>query len=441
MEKENLNADGPNSSSHFFEGVEKLLEVWFSRKDGKSRNCDLRLISRDKWENMLKIVRCEIISFTRNDTIDAYVLSESSMFVSKRRILLKTCGSTTPLLCLKYMLHLVQQYAGFDEVQDLFYSRRNYKRPELQQEPHRTFADEAALLDSMFPDGAAYCLGAVNRDCWYLYTLNPFSSKNSGHSLRSLLAAGVDCDDGFEAGSDGASDGGSDGTEDCCSDGCSDEADSSDDSLESGLEADSDIPEHIRQRLNLHKRSSHMTGSMRFQPLNKFNNRGVASIAEPDQTLEIMMSDLDPEVMKIFTKEVSATAAEATQKSGIDKILPNVTIDDYLFDPCGYSMNGILKNGEYMTIHITPEAEFSYVSFESNIPQSSYMDVIMRVLDTFRPGKFIVTAFANKASVVEDTHKDMLSAVHLGEFLRRDIQYLSCKNYDLTYALYSKFPS
>ena len=49
-----------------------------------------------------------------------------------------------------------------------------------------------------------------------------------------------------------------------------------------------------------------------------------------------------------------------------------------------------------MTIHITPEAEFSYVSFESNIPQSSYLDVIFRVLETFRPGKFIVTAFANK---------------------------------------------
>jgi S-adenosylmethionine decarboxylase len=95
-----------------------------------------------------------------------------------------------------------------------------------------------------------------------------------------------------------------------------------------------------------------------------------------------------------------------------------VTIDDYLFDPCGYSMNGVLKNvsfpwvfnleeinltfvlltnqGEYMTIHITPEAKFSYVSFESNIPQSSYMDVIARVLETFRPGKFIVTSFANK---------------------------------------------
>lgn len=136
-----------------------------------------------------------------------------------------------------------------------------------------------------------------------------------------------------------------------------------------------------------------------------------------------------------------ANAAEATQKSGIDKILPNVTIDDYLFDPCGYSMNGVLKNGEYMTIHITPEKEFSYVSFESNIQQSSYLDVIARVLETFRPGKFIVTSFANKASVVEDTHKDLLNADMLSEFKRRDIQYCHLKNYDLTYALYSKFPS
>ena len=31
-------------------------------------------LDREKWEDMLKIVRCEIISMTRNDTIDAYVL-------------------------------------------------------------------------------------------------------------------------------------------------------------------------------------------------------------------------------------------------------------------------------------------------------------------------------------------------------------------------------
>ena len=65
-----------------------------------------------------------------------------------------------------------------------------------------------------------------------------------------------------------------------------------------------------------------------------------------------------------------------------------------------------------MTIHITPEAEFSYVSFESNIPQSSYMDVITRVLDTFRPGKFIVTAFANKV-LLSFIHSSILLSIYL----------------------------
>jgi hypothetical protein len=56
----------------------------------------------------------------------------------------------------------------------------------------------------------------------------------------------------------------------------------------------------------------------------------------------------------------------------------------------------IFFKGEYMTIHITPEPEFSYVSFESNIPLTSYLGVIQRVLATFLPGKFILTIFANR---------------------------------------------
>ena len=51
-----------------------------------------------------------------------------------------------------------------------------------------------------------------------------------------------------------------------------------------------------------------------------------------------------------------------------------------------------------MTIHITPEPACSYVSFESNIPAVSYLDIVQRVLDTFRPGKFILTIFATKVS-------------------------------------------
>ncbi|KAL3272641.1 hypothetical protein HHI36_014106 [Cryptolaemus montrouzieri] len=235
----------------FFEGVEKLLEIWFTSEDKENLSPDLRKIPRKELDTLLKIVRCEIISFTRNEQIDAYVLSESSMFISKRRFILKTCGTTTPLLCLEHLLLLAEQYAGFTEVEDLFYSRKNYRRPDLQITPHKHFDQEVRLLDSLFPDGAAYCLGAINRDCWYLYTLNP---------------------------------------------------------------------------------------------LTKRTRKSAIAMDEPDQTLEILMTELDPEVMTIFTKEECLNATEATKKSGIDKIIPNMVIDDYLFEPCGYSMNGVTKN-------------------------------------------------------------------------------------------------
>ena len=54
--------------------------------------------------------------------------------------------------------------------------------------------------------------------------------------------------------------------------------------------------------------------------------------------------------------------------------------------------------GEYVTIHITPEQQFSYVSFESNIPATSYLNIVTNVLNTFNPGKFILTIFATKVS-------------------------------------------
>ena len=150
-------------------------------------------------------------------------------------------------------------------------------------------------------DGAAYCLGAVNRDCWYLYTLNPYASP-AGHSLSALLAGATDGDDGFgasdgEEGTDGSSsDGGCDGIEDN-----SDGADSSDDSLD--------------------LRTMNLSGLNKRNVAQRYSigmGRGL-NTSEADQTLEIMMSDLDPEVMKIFTKQFSANAAEATLVHIYDK--------------------------------------------------------------------------------------------------------------------------
>lgn len=54
-----------------------------------------------------------------------------------------------------------------------------------------------------------------------------------------------------------------------------------------------------------------------------------------------------------------------------------------------------------MTIHITPQQKFSYVSFETNVPQSSYKELIAKVLKTFQPEKFVLTIFTNKVLYIK----------------------------------------
>ena len=190
--------DDPGSDSEkgkkedfFFEGAEKLLEIWFTTKNRYGTESDLRsiprffeknrftfylcnmLMSRVALEKMLMIAKCEIISFMSNAEIDAYILSESSLFVSKRRMILKTCGTTTPLSCIERIISLVRTYTTYDMIEDAYYSRKNFKRPELQMFPHKAFDLEVNTLDKYFSDGGAYCMGNMNKDCWYMYTLNP----------------------------------------------------------------------------------------------------------------------------------------------------------------------------------------------------------------------------------------------------------------------------
>lgn len=64
------------------------------------------------------------------------------------------------------------------------------------------------------------------------------------------------------------------------------------------------------------------------------------------------------------------SAKHATEASGISSLLNGSKIDDYVFEPCGYSMNGV-EGSAFSTIHITPEEAFSYASLElSGYPRS-----------------------------------------------------------------------
>jgi len=129
--------------------------------------------------------------------------------------------------------------------------------------------------------------------------------------------------------------------------------------------------------------------------------REVENQVRSKQTFEIMMHDLDPEVMNLFYHKEGKTAKDTTKISGIAGLLPGSIIDEFQFEPCGYSMNGLLQEW-YWTIHITPESHCSYVSFETNAPFSSYTKLLRKVVSLFRPGRFTVVMMADEGAPCGD---------------------------------------
>ncbi len=99
MSEAQADYDGPLPG---FEGPEKVLEIDFTPGQGPARG--LREITRAQWDAILTDARCTILSTMSNDKIDSYVLSESSLFVYPLKMMLKTCGTTTLLMCLPRLL-------------------------------------------------------------------------------------------------------------------------------------------------------------------------------------------------------------------------------------------------------------------------------------------------------------------------------------------------
>ena len=81
------------------------------------------------------------------------------------------------------------------------------------------------------------------------------------------------------------------------------------------------------------------------------------------------------------------------EQSGMRSILPGFEIDDFVFDPLGYSINA-LRGSKYFTFHVTPQSHGSYVSFETNaIDESDWMACVSKVIAIFKPNTFDIITF------------------------------------------------
>lgn len=306
-----------------FEGSEKRIVVSFQEKNrdnnnnkvgGARRPCLRRDVTQSTLDTMLRMAECEVVSHTSNTDVDAYVLSESSMFVYSDRIVLKTCGTTKLLSCIPFMLETADGI-GMEPCR-VKYSRASFLFPEKQPETYQKFDNECSMLKDMFglynhlDATSAYVLGdALGGLQWHVFVAGMKEEKNAGALKENSAVCGT-------------------------------------------------------------------------------------------RTLEICMTGLAPEKASQFVRGESFVSSQmTTMSSGISSIVPSHAIDDYVFEPCGYSMNGTCGS-EFSTIHITPEEEFSYASFEvcgEKVSAAAVSEYVSKTVRAFEP-TYAAVAFSIDAA-------------------------------------------
>lgn len=280
-----------------FEGSEKRLEIDFSPSLlGGAASRGLRALSRDQLDELMDLARCTIVSQRSNNHLDAYVLSESSLFVYPTKWVLKTCGTTRLLHSLPRLLDMAASL-GLAPRRCKF-TRASFLFPEQQLYPHCSPKNEFDYLQKYFGHlqpggGQAVIVGELSDGLqWHVYT--------------------------------------------------------------------SEAPGTANDTL------------------------------PPICNLEICMTELGLDAARQFYRDGGfVDAAATTLGTGIAQLQPGAIIDDYVFEPCGYSMNGV-QDSSLMTIHVTPEPGHSYASLEmsgyaGDIPDPS--NALAAALRIFRPGR------------------------------------------------------
>jgi S-adenosylmethionine decarboxylase len=432
-------------------GPEKLLEVWFSGSStdlpGQAGPLGLKKVSVDTWKGMLDLVNCKVLSIIESEHVDAYLLSESSMFVFPHKVVLKTCGTTTLLWGLTRLLEIAAVDAGFPSVTGqpgsgiaaaatpfrVFYSRKNYLYPDQQQGPHRSWRDEVRYLDQRFQGGSAYMIGKMNGEHWYLYItgpdmrLTPPSTPDVdlpetkthfvNHPQRLLRDQPTDEE------------------EDETLEVLMTDLDEKN-ARQFYLEDASAVAEgrYLKKAREARKNAIHALGSITEESCESLGGstrlNSTANTHTSDDSFDVFEqtssdhSDFNSDEGTLdypeeLTTEGHTLGTVVSEACGLADVYPtskypDARIDAYLFTPCGFSANGVIpapggapvgsKKGSdathYFTVHVTPEPQCSYASFETNVPARQTgretTDVIEHVVGIFQPGRFSVTLFEAK---------------------------------------------
>jgi S-adenosylmethionine decarboxylase len=437
---------------------------------------------------MLDLVNCKVLSVIESDHVDAYLLSESSMFVFPHKVVLKTCGTTTLLWGLTRMLEIAAVEAGFPYVAPqpgsgaapcatpyrVFYSRKNFLYPDQQRGPHRSWRDEVRYLDERFQGGSAYMIGKMNGEHWYLYITGPDTSltppPSPGHEIPETETKFVSHPERMLREKAG------DREEDETLEILMTDLDEKN-ARQFYLEDASAVAEgrYIQRARDARKSAIQSLGT-----ISEENNESIGgstilnSTANTDESFDVfeqtssdhsaLNSDEELTFPEELTTEGHTLGTVVSEHCGLADVYPtskypDARIDAYLFTPCGFSANGVVpapggvSDGKgsgsdathYFTVHVTPEPQCSYASFETNVPAHQTgretADVVEHVVGIFQPGRFSVTLFEAKPTADELPSKSVDKAKKMDTipgYRRVDRIVHDLDGYDLVFRYYER---
>ncbi|KAI5964149.1 SPE2 [Candida pseudojiufengensis] len=421
-------------SSYAFEGPEKLLEIWFWKSENdlpKNFNEGLRSIELKNWIKILDLVNCKILSMKSSKFMDAYLLSESSLFIFPHKLILKTCGTTTTLACLDELFQTISKALNFvmssKEIYKIFYSRRSFMFPEKQIHVHKDWKNEVSLLNEYFICGKSYIVGNfASDDHWYLYFGGKEQDNHSNCKHHQLSL-----DQTFEILM----------TE--LNPNCANKFIYSRKPGEQSEDGNSDLGHELGMETMIETELNCI-----FEPINLNTHLPSPSLSESSEE----ESDIEIEEKNYKTNNNNNTSSAITTTTANTDF--EFIHDAFAFTPCGYSSNSICSNingGYYYTLHITPESGWSYASFETNFPFNdsiSINTVLKRILKIFDPKKFSMTLINEKnkfklknsaiSSINNDINDDDEIFNLLGYEKNEKISYDLKNEYDLLYMNFEK---
>lgn len=158
-----------------FEGPEKKLEIFLTEPQA-----DLRGNADGRWTRVVKAGGAEILNRISTADLDGYLLSESSLFVWDDRLLMITCGQTTPVKALPEILQFVDR----EKIAFLFYERKNLNFPSEQA---TTVEDDFQFLAGHFA-GQSLRFGSGDHDHVHVfYYGNGHPAPQRDATLRVLM--------------------------------------------------------------------------------------------------------------------------------------------------------------------------------------------------------------------------------------------------------------